>query len=145
MTVLRSRRAPLPPRRPYRLSPAVRQRSARAPGIATPTRAELARFDRKRPKKGSNDDWRHPQDPNAKITKMKDGRTRLAHKAGHAVDLQTGAVVSVTVQDAAAGDTTTMVVTLITPAEQVEAVLPDGAGLAEVVGDKGGTVKLLKS
>ena len=113
------------------------RRLAEASGMATPTRAELARFDRTRPKKGSNDDWTHPQDPDAKITKMKDGRTHLAHKAEHAVDLETGAVVGVTVQDADAGDTTTMVETLITAAEQIEAVLPDGAGLAEVVGDKG--------
>ena len=48
-------------------------RLAEASGIATPTRAELARFDRTRTKKGSNDDWTHPQDPDAKITKMKDG------------------------------------------------------------------------
>ena len=105
--------------------------------LRRPTRAELARFDRTRPKKGSNDDWMHPQDPDAKITKMKDGRTHVAHKAEHAVDLETGAVVGVTVQDADAGDTTTMVETLITAAEQIEAVLPDGAGLAEVVGDTG--------
>ena len=75
-------------------------RLAEVSGIATPTRAELARFDRKRKKKGSNDDWTHPQDPDAKITKLKDGRTHLAHTAEHAVDLETGAVVSVTVQDA---------------------------------------------
>ena len=42
--------------------------------------------------KGSNDEWTHPHDPDAKITKMKDGRTHLAHKAEHAVDLETGAV-----------------------------------------------------
>ena len=86
---------------------------------------------------GSNDDWRHPHDPDAKITKMKDGRTHVAHKAEHAVDLETGAVVSVTVQDADDGDTTTMVETLITAAEQLEAVLPADACLAEIVGDKG--------
>ena len=112
-------------------------RLAEASGIATPTRAELARFDRKRQKKGSNDDWTHPQDPAAKITKMKDGRTHLAHTAEHAVDLDTGAVVGVTVQDADDGDTTTMVETLITAAGHVEAVLPAAAGLAEVVADKG--------
>ena len=112
-------------------------RLAAASGIATPTRAELARFDRKRKKKGSNDDWTHPQDPDAKITKMKDGRTHLAHTAEHAVDLETGAVVGVTVQDADDGDTTTLVETLITAAAHVEAVLPAGAGLADVVGDKG--------
>ena len=63
---------------------------AQASGIETPTRADLARIDRKRKKKGSNDDWTHPHDPDAKITKMKDGRTHLAHKAEHAVDLETG-------------------------------------------------------
>ena len=110
-------------------------RLAEASGIATPTRAELARFDRTRKKKGSNDDWTNPHDPDAKITKMKDGRTHLAHTAEHAVDLETGAIVGVTVQDASAGDTTTMVETLITAAEQVEAV--GAAGITEVVGDKG--------
>ena len=113
------------------------RRLAEASDIPTPTRAELARLDRKRPKKGSNDEWTHPQDPDAKITRMKDGRTHLAHKAEHAVDLETGAVVGVTVQDADAGDTKTMGETLIAAAEQVEAVLPAGAGVAEVVGDKG--------
>ena len=54
-------------------------RLAKASGIGTPTRADLARLDRKRKKKGSNDDWTHPHDPDAKITKMKDGRTHLAH------------------------------------------------------------------
>jgi len=110
---------------------------AQASGIETPTRADLARIDRKRKKKGSNDDWTHPHDPDAKITKMKDGRTHLAHKAEHAVDLETGAIVGVTVQDADDGDTTTIIETLIEAAEQVEAVRPDGEGIAEVVGDKG--------
>jgi len=110
---------------------------ARACGIETPTRADLARIDRKRKKKGSNDDWTHPHDPDAKITKMKDGRTHLAHKAEHAVDLETGAIVGVTVQDADDGDTTTGIETLIEAAEQVEEVRSNGAGIEEVVGDKG--------
>ena len=55
---------------------------------------------------------------------MKDGRTHLAHKAEHAVDLDTGAIVGVTVQPANAGDTTTLVETLITAAEQIETVQP---------------------
>jgi transposase len=108
---------------------------AQASGIETPTRADLARIDRKRKKKGSNDDWTHPHDPDAKITKMKDGRTHLAHKAEHAVDLETGAIVGVTVQDA--GDAETSIETLIEAAEQVEAVRPHGAGIEELVGDKG--------
>ena len=60
-------------------------RLAEASGLSTPTRAELARFDRTRKKKGSNDDWTHPHDPDAKIAKMKDGRTHLAHTAEQAV------------------------------------------------------------
>ena len=63
---------------------------AAASGIPTPTRAGLARLDRNRPKKGSNDDWTHPHDPDARIAKMKDGRTRMAYTAEHAVDLETG-------------------------------------------------------
>jgi transposase len=110
---------------------------AQASGIETPTRQELARLDRKRKNKGSNDDWTHPQDPEAKITKMKDGRTHLAHKAEHAVDLQTGAVVAVTVQDADEGDTTTSIETLTQAAEQIEAVVQDSDGPKEFVGDKG--------
>ena len=113
------------------------QRLAEASGLATPTRAELARFDRSRKdKKTSNKDWQSPQDPDAKITKMKDGRTHLAHKAEHGVDLETGAIVSVTVQDASAGDSATLPETLTTAAEQVDAVQPDGAGIEEVVADK---------
>ena len=112
-------------------------RLAEASGIATPTRAELARFDRTRKKKTSNAEWRHPHDPDARVTKMKDGRTHLSHKAEHAVDLESGAVVGVTVQGADTGDTTSMVETLIAAAEQVEAVQPDGPGIEKVVGDKG--------
>ena len=110
---------------------------AHASGIETPTREDLARIDRKRTKKGSNDDWTHPHDPDARITKMKDRRTHLAHKAEHAVDLETGAVVAVTVQPADAGDTTTSQETLIDAAEQIAAVLPDGDGPKELVADKG--------
>ena len=97
-------------------------RLAQASGIETPTRADLARLDRKRPKKGRNTDWRHPHDPDARITKMKDGRTHLAHKAEHAVDLETGAIVGVTVQGADQGDTTTIAETVTAAAEELEAV-----------------------
>ena len=110
---------------------------AQASGVETPTCADLARLDRKRPKKGSNDDWTHPHDPDAKITKMKDGRTHLAHKAEHAVDLDTGAIVAITVQDATDGDPATSHETLTSAAENVETVAPAGARLEEVVGDKG--------
>ena len=95
---------------------------AQASGIETPTRADLAKLDRKRKKKGSNEDWEHPHDPDARITKMKDGRTHLAHKAEHAVDLETGAIVAVTLQEADQGDTTTIQTTLPEAVQQLEAV-----------------------
>jgi transposase len=116
-------------------------RLAHASGIETPTRADLARLDRKRPKKGRNKDWRHPHDPDARITKMKDGRTHLAHKAEHAVDMETGAIVGVTVQGADQGDTTTIAETVTTAAEALEAVAAvtddETTVIDEVVADKG--------
>ena len=112
-------------------------RLAQASGIETPTAEELARFDRKRKKKMSNEEWTHPHDPDSKIAKMKDGSTHMAHKVEHAVDLGTGAVVGLTLQGAEKGDTETVVETAVTAAEQVEAVLPEGSGVAEMVGDKG--------
>ena len=118
---------------------------AKASGIETPTREDLAKLDRKRKNKASNEDWENPHDPDAKITKMKDGRTHLAHKAEHAVDMATGAIVAVTLQGADRGDTTSLSETVDTalvnlldvqndPAteEQLHAVAVD-----ELVADKG--------
>ena len=115
-------------------------RLAKTSGIATPTREDLARLDRKRKKKTSNKDWKHPWDPDAKVAKMKDGRTHLAHKTEHAVDLETGAIVAVTLQGADQGDTTTIVGTAIATAEQVEdaqADVSEPQSLDEIVADKG--------
>jgi Transposase DDE domain len=112
---------------------------AQVSGIETPTREDLVKLDRKN--KGSNDDWSHPHDPDAKITKMKDGRTHLAHKAEHAVDLETGAIVAVTLQEADQGDTTTIQITLPEAIEQLEAVaeVTDNAVKTgeELITDKG--------
>jgi len=120
-------------------------RLAKASGIETPTREDLARIDKNRKNKGSNDDWAHPRDPDAKITKMKDGRTHLAHKAEHAVDLKTGAVVSVTLQPANHGDTTSLTKTIEQADENLVGVMTDEAAcenlseqvLREAVTDKG--------
>lgn len=108
---------------------------AQASGIATPTREELAKLDRKRKNKASNDDWQSPSDPDARITKMKDGRTHLAHKAEHAVDMGSGAVVAVTVQEAHWGDTTSLQITLEAAKANVEQATGDE--VQEVVADKG--------
>lgn len=113
---------------------------AKASGIETPTRDDVARLDRKRKKKTSNKDWTNPYDPDAKVTKMKDGRTHLAHKAEHAVDLETGAIVAVTLQGADQGDTTTIAETATAAAEQVEdaqAAVPEPQSLEEIIADKG--------
>src|SRR2546425_2426507 len=115
-------------------------RLAAASGIKTPTREALARLDRRRKKRTSNKDWENPSDPDAKITKMKDGRTHLAHKAEHAVDLDSSALVAVTLHGADVGDTTSLVDTAIAAAEQIEAAhatSPTPAELAEIVADKG--------
>src|SRR5271157_2346869 len=98
---------------------------AKASGIETPTRDDLARIDRKRKNKASNDDWENPHDPDAKIAKMKDGSTHLAHKAEHAVDMETGAVLAVTIQEAHLGDTTTIMPTVIAATENLRAVADD--------------------
>src|SRR3989442_1983951 len=71
-------------------------RLAAASGIKTPTREALARLDRRRKKRTSNKDWENPSDPDAKIKKMKDERTHLAHNAEHAVDLDNCAPVAAT-------------------------------------------------
>src|SRR5580693_8710048 len=123
---------------------------AKASGIDTPTREDLVRLDRKRKKRTSNKEWKSPADGDARIAKMKDGRIHLAHKAEHAVDMDTGAIVAVTLQAADQGDTTTLDETLCEAGEQVaelvrrEAELqPDDKprvnvdGIEEVVADKG--------
>jgi transposase len=123
---------------------------AEASGIQTPTREDLVRLDRKRKKRMSNKEWRSPADEDARIAKMKDGRTHLAYKAEHAVDLDTGAVVAVTLPGADKGDTTTLDATLceagMTVAELAgrEAELRPGHepkvnvnGIEELVTDKG--------
>jgi transposase len=101
---------------------------AKESGIETPTREDLAKLDKKRKNKASNDDWESPDDPDAKITKMKDGTTHLAHKAEHAVDMgenACGAIVAVNICDAAAGDTATLSETLTQAAQNLRAVSDD--------------------
>jgi transposase len=116
---------------------------AKTSGIPTPTREDLARVDRKRKKKGSNKDWVNPHDPDAQITKMKDGSTHLAHKQEHAVDMDSGAVVAVTLHGGVAGDTSTIEQTLDTADENLKKARSLGdksktrKSAEETVGDKG--------
>jgi len=115
-------------------------RMAKESGIATPTAEELIRLDRNRKgKKLSNADWESPTDPDARIAKLKDGRTHLAYKPEHAMDLDTGAVVAAEVHAADQGDTTTMPGTLASATEHLAAVdtAPTPEVPAELVADKG--------
>ncbi len=110
---------------------------AKESGIETPTREDLAKVDKKRKNKASNDDWEHPHDPDAKVAKMKDGSTHLAHKAEHAVDLGEdghGAVLAVVLHGADEGDTSTLVPTINQASENLRAVVDD-ARVADKVDD----------
>jgi transposase len=137
---------------------------AKASGIETPTREDLARLDRKRKKLTSNKEWKSPIDEDARVAKMKDGSTHLAHKAGvpadrsssvgwnaeHAVDMDSGAVVAVTLHAADLGDTTTIHETLAEAGMAVAELVEREAelhpeeepkvnvdGIEELVADKG--------
>jgi transposase len=115
-------------------------RMAAESGIATPTAEDLIRLDRQRKgKRLSNQDWTSPSDPEAKIAKLKDGRTHLAYKPEHAVDLDTGAIVAAEIHLADQGDTTTLPATLETAEANLAAVdaAPTPADPAELVADKG--------
>ena len=125
---------------------------AEAAGMVEPTAAELARFDRRRQgRRTSNRDWKNPHDEEARITKLKDGRTHFAYKAEHAADLETGVVTAVVIAAGDAGDSATLPQTLAEAGENTAELvaLPADAGaagpyrevyrhgLSEVVTDKG--------
>jgi len=111
---------------------------ARESGIETPTRADLAKLDKKRPKKGSNKDWKHPHDPDAEIMKMKDGRTHLSHKAEQAIDMSgAGAVLSVTLHGGAKGDTKSLPDTLEEAQSNLDDLSDDPETCEEIHEDAG--------
>jgi transposase len=123
------------------------KRIAEAEGVEAKDAAALLRMDRKRKKKTSNEDWKNPNDEEAEITKLKDGRTALAYKAENAVDMETGAIVAVTTHSGAAADTATVHETVIEAGIAVAGLIaektPQGKyevhpeGVKEVVADKG--------
>jgi len=115
-------------------------RMAKESGIETPTADDLVRLDRARKgKKLSNADWQSPTDPDAKIAKLKDGRTHLAYKPEHALDLDTGAVIAAELHEADQGDTSTLPSTLAAAAEHLAAVdaAPTAEAPADLIADKG--------
>jgi Transposase DDE domain len=87
----------------------------------------------------SNAEWTSATDPEARIAKLKDGRTRLAYKPEHAVDLDTGAIVAAEVHAADAGNAATLPDTLEAAEANLAAVgaAPTPEDPAELVADKG--------
>ena len=112
-------------------------RLAKEAGIENPTDEDLRRFDRKRQdKKVSNEEWRSPTDADSRITKMKDGRTHLAYKAEHAVDLETELVVAARICPADQGDAETLLGTLTVAQENLRDA-GSAQNINEAVADKG--------
>jgi len=110
---------------------------AKAEGIENPTEVDLRRLDRARKdKKVSNAQWESPTDPDSRIAKMKDGRTHLAYKAEHAVDLESEAIVAATVTFADKSDPRSGPVTL-SLAEANLVLAGSATQIAETVMDKG--------
>jgi transposase len=113
------------------------RRLAREAGIEDPSDEDLRRFDRKRKgKKVSNKEWKSPTDPDARIAKMKDGRTHFAYKAEHAVDVDNDLLVAAEIYQADDADGDTILATVTAAREQLEAVDAEQT-VEEVLGDKG--------
>jgi transposase len=105
-------------------------------GIENPTDEEIRRFDKKRKKKVSNKDWESPTDPDSRIAKMKDGRTHLAYKAEHTVDLDSEFVLAAAVYPADQADSATLVESVLhAQANLVQA--GSEQEIEEAVADKG--------
>lgn len=123
------------------------KRLAKAAGVEPNDEAALRRMDRRRKKKARNEEWVNPHDPEAEVTRMKDGRAALGYKAEHAVDMDTGAIVAVTTHGGAVGDTASVAETLPAAGEAVAEQIPEttadgqfkvnAKGVEEWVGDKG--------
>jgi transposase len=112
------------------------RRLAAAEGLENPTDEELRRFDRKRKKKTSNKEWESATDPASRVTKMKDGRTHLAYKAEHAVDLESEMIVAAVVYRADEADPQTLPETITVARAQLEAA-GSPHQVEEAVADKG--------
>lgn len=112
------------------------QEEGLAPAGETPSDEELRRYDKKRKKTASNDDWVSKTDPEARIAKMKDGTTHLAYKAEHVVDLESEMLLAAEVYQADHGDTQTLVDSVL-EAQTNLAEAGSEVRIEEVAADKG--------
>ena len=110
---------------------------AKDAGIEDPSDEDLRRFDKKRKDKTtSNDDWQSPTDPDAQITKMKDGRTHLAYKAEHVIDVESEFLLHAAVHPATASDAETLVDSVMNAEANLQSA-DSCMSVTEVVADKG--------
>ena len=106
-------------------------------GEIDPDDEELRRFDKRRKnKKVSNEEWVSETDPDARIGKMKDGRTHLKYKAENAVDLKTEIIVAAEIYEGDFGDTLTIEDTVMAAQTHLNEAQTD-CEIEEVVADKG--------
>jgi hypothetical protein len=112
------------------------KRLAEEEGVENPSDEDARRLDRKRKKSVSNEEWASKTDPDSRIAKMKDGRTHLAYKAEHAVDLDTDVVVAASVYRADHSDYESAANTLDDANEHLAAV-DEEIAIQEAVMDKG--------
>ncbi len=105
-------------------------------GVDNPTDEQLRQFDKSRPKQVSNREWQSPTDPDSRVTKMKDGRTHLAYKAEHAVDLDSEFVLAATLATADQADSATLVGSVLTAQANLVRAGSDQE-IEEAVADKG--------
>jgi len=112
------------------------RRLMKAEGIEDPSDEDVRRFDRRRKKKTSNKEWKSATDADSRVTKMKDGRTHLAYKAEHAVDLDSGLIVAPVVYRGDDSDFETLPVTVEIARAQLQAA-ESPHHVEEVVDDKG--------
>jgi transposase len=102
-----------------------------------PTDEEVRRFDQQRKnKKVSNDEWVSQSDPESRITQLKDGRTHLAYKAEHVVDLKSDMILAAEIYPADHADTQTLVDSVLEAVENVEQA-GSQTEIEEIVADKG--------
>jgi transposase len=102
-----------------------------------PTDEDARRFDRRRKdKKVSNEEWVSPTDPDAKITKMKDGTTHMAYKAEHVVDLDSDLILAAEIRPTTDADTQTLADSVLKAEENLQAIGAE-TSIEEVVADKG--------
>jgi transposase len=112
------------------------RRLATEEGVAAPTDEDARRLDRRRKKRVSNADWASGSDPASRITKMKDGRTHLAYKAEHVIDLESEVILAPQIYPGDAGDAATLEPS-VRRAEAYLAQAKVPVVVEEVVGDKG--------